>query len=69
MNNLHTQHHEFSRLDALPMSESERQHVHAYIHDGEVLAELMYGALNGLRTGAELAERGIKALFPTHVRH
>ena len=69
MNNLYAQHHDFSRLDALPMSEHEREQVNAYIHDGEVLAELMYGALAGLRAGVELAERGIKALFPTHVRH
>jgi len=59
----------FSPLDKLHMSASERQRVIAYIHDGEVIAELMSGALTGIRSGVELAERGIKAIFPSHAKH
>jgi len=60
----------FSQLDRLHLSESERLRVSGYIHDGEVLAELMFGALAGIRAGVELAERGIKAMLPTqHVKH
>jgi len=59
----------FSQLDKLHMSESECQRVNGYIHDGEVLAELMSGALEGIRSGVELAERGIRALLPSHAKH
>ena len=45
----------FTQLDHLHFSESERQRVAGYIHDGEVLAELMFGALSGIRAGVELA--------------
>ena len=59
----------FTQLDHLYFSESERQRVAGYIHDGEVLAELMFGALSGIRAGVELAERGIKAILPSHAKH
>jgi hypothetical protein len=59
----------FSQLDRLHMSEGERLRVSGYIYDGEILAELMLGALAGIRSGVELAERGIKALLPSHVKH
>jgi len=59
----------FTQLDHLHFSESERQRVADYIHDGEVLAELMFGALSGIRAGVELAERGIKAILPSHAKH
>ncbi len=59
----------FSPLDRLHMSESERRRVSAYIHDGEVIADLMSGALTGIRSGVELAERGIKAILPSHAKH
>jgi hypothetical protein len=59
----------FSQLDRLHLSESERLRVSGYLYDGEILAELMLGALAGIRSGVELAERGIKALLPSHVKH
>ena len=59
----------FGPLDRLHMSETERLRVNAYIHDGEVIADLMSGALAGMRSGVELAERGIKAILPGHIKH
>lgn len=59
----------FSQLEKLPLCEGERMDSIGYLHDGQVLAELMLGALESLRSGVEFAERGIKAILPRHVRH
>jgi len=59
----------FSQLDKLHLSESERQRADDYLHDGEILAELMSGALEGIRSGIQLAERGIKAIMPSRAKH
>lgn len=59
----------FGQLDKLHLSEDERLSIIAYIHDGQVIAGLMLGALEGIRSGVELAERGIKAILPSHVKH
>jgi len=59
----------FSQLDRLHLSEGERLSIIAYIHDGQVIAGLMLGAMEGIRSGVEFAERGIRAILPSHAKH
>lgn len=59
----------FSQLDLLHSSDSQHPHVNGYIDDSDVLAELMFGALASFRSGVELAQRSIKAILPTQIRH
>ena len=60
---------QFKRLGKLNMSEIERERINAYIHDGERIADLVVGTIEGIRSGVELAGRGIKAILPKHVKH
>lgn len=52
----------FGRVDQLHMSRSKRLRVHAYVHDGEVIAEVLCRAQAGVRglvraIGANFARR------------
>lgn len=59
-----------ARVDDLHLSKSERLRAYAYMHDGELIAELLCRALTSARALALLAAHGagtlahaIKALF------
>jgi len=59
----------FGRLEDLHMSRSERQHVYAYIHDGERIADISSRAYAGIRSGVVGLAHGLKAMFATPARH
>lgn len=59
----------FGRLEDLHMSSSERQRINAYIHDGELIADISSRALAGIRSGVVGLTHGLKAMFATPARH
>lgn len=59
----------FGRLDDLHMRKSECMRVNAYIHDGEVIAELSSRVLAGVRSGIDALARDLKAAFAKPTRH
>ncbi|MBE0619120.1 MAG: hypothetical protein IH605_00865 [Burkholderiales bacterium] len=72
---MHTTHIDsdiFSRVNDLPMCKSERQRVSAYIHDGEVIGELLCDAFTGLAHaghGISRLAHDVKAVFAKPARH
>jgi hypothetical protein len=60
---------QFGRLQHLHLSSRERQRINAYIHDGELIADISSRALAGMRSGIAGLSHGIKALLATPARH
>ncbi|MBK5104946.1 MAG: hypothetical protein JJE42_11920 [Burkholderiales bacterium] len=51
------------------MSSRERQRINAYIHDGELIADISSRALAGIRSGVVGLTHGLKAMFATPAKH
>ena len=59
----------FFRLNEIPLSKSDRRYAHAYLQEGEHLAELFSGAASGLAHAFSSVEHGVKEIFAKPVKH